>query len=74
MKLYENYSLKEVATFHVRTNAKYYTEFSSVEELKEIMGSEVVRSKPYMVLGGGSNLLFTGDYQGVIIRNALKGI
>ena len=27
-----------------------------------------------MILGGGSNLLFTGDYQGVIIRNALKGI
>ena len=74
MKLYENYSLKEVSTFHVRTSAKYYTEFSSVEELKEILSSDLVKSKPFMVLGGGSNLLFTGDYQGVIIRNAIKGI
>jgi UDP-N-acetylmuramate dehydrogenase len=74
MKLHENYPLKEVSTFHVRTLAKFYTEFASVNELKEILSSELVRSKPFMILGGGSNLLFTGDYEGVIIRNAIKGI
>lgn len=74
MNLKENYSLKEVSTFHVKTSAKYYTEFASVDELKEILSSDIVKSKPFMILGGGSNVLFTGDYQGVIIRNAIKGI
>lgn len=74
MNLKENYSLKEVSTFHVKTSAKYYTEFSSVDELKKILSSDIVKSKPFMILGGGSNVLFTGDYQGVIIRNAIKGI
>jgi UDP-N-acetylmuramate dehydrogenase len=74
MKLYENYSLKEVSTFHVRTSAKYYAEFESVDELKAILATDLLKAKPYMILGGGSNLLFTGDYQGVIIRNAIMGI
>jgi len=74
MKLQENYPLKDVSTFHVRTSAKYYTEFTSVKELKEILSSDIVKSIPFMILGGGSNLLFTGDYKGVIIRNSIKGI
>jgi len=74
MKLLENYSLKKVSTFHVKTNAEYYTEFASVDELKEILSSEFIKINPYMILGGGSNILFTSDYEGIIIRNVFKGI
>jgi UDP-N-acetylmuramate dehydrogenase len=74
MKLLENYSLKKVSTFHVKTTSQYYTEFASVDELKEILLSEFVKINPYMVLGGGSNILFTRDYDGIIIRNVFKGI
>jgi len=74
MKLLENYPLKKVTTFHVRTSALYYTEFASVKELKEILSSEFVKINPYTVLGGGSNILFTRDYDGIIMRNIFKGI
>lgn len=74
MKILENYPLKDITTFHAKVFAKQYAEFSSVAELKEILLSDIVKGKPFMILGGGSNLLFTGDYNGVIIRNAIKGI
>src|ERR1700722_5020375 len=74
MKLHENYPLKDITTFHAKVYAKDYTEFSSATELKEILSSSIIKSKPFMILGGGSNVLFTGDYNGVIIRNAIKGI
>jgi UDP-N-acetylmuramate dehydrogenase len=74
MKLRENFSLKEVSTFHVRAMTQYYSEFASVAELKEILASEFVKGQPFMILGGGSNLLFTKDYEGLVIRNLDKGI
>src|ERR1700739_979845 len=74
MKFHENFPLKDITTFHAKVFAKDYTEFSSVAELKEILSSELVKTKPFMILGGGSNVLFTGDCNGIIIRNAIKGI
>jgi len=73
MKLHENYPLQDLTTFHAKVFAKYFTEFTSANELKEILSSPQIKDKPYMVLGGGSNVLFTGDYNGIIIRNAIKG-
>jgi UDP-N-acetylmuramate dehydrogenase len=72
MRLQENYPLKDITTFHAKVFAKQYAEFTSAEELKEIIS--LIKGKPYMILGGGSNVLFTGDYTGVIVRNAIKGI
>ena len=74
MKLQEHYPLKDITTFHAKVFAKQYAEFASADELKEILSSPQMKGNPYMILGGGSNVLFTGDYTGVIIRNAIKGI
>jgi UDP-N-acetylmuramate dehydrogenase len=74
MKLQENFPLKDITTFHAKVFAKQYAEFTSVNELKEILLSPNVKGKQFMILGGGSNVLFTGDYNGIIIRNAIKGI
>jgi UDP-N-acetylmuramate dehydrogenase len=74
MKLLENYPLKDITTFHAKVFATEYTEFASSEELKEILSSPSIIGKPFMILGGGSNVLFTGNYGGVIIRNVIKGI
>lgn len=74
MKLFQNYPLQDVTTFHAKVFAKYYTVFSSIEFLKQILSSPEVKSMPFIILGGGSNVLFTGDFNGVIIRNAMDGI
>jgi len=74
MKLQEHFPLKDITTFHAKVYAKHYTEFASINELKEILSSPEVKGKQFMILGGGSNVLFTGDYNGIIIRNAIKGI
>ncbi len=74
MKLFQNYPLQDITTFHAKVFAKYYTVFSSPEFLRQILSSTEVKSMPFILLGGGSNVLFTGDFNGVIIRNAIEGI
>jgi UDP-N-acetylmuramate dehydrogenase len=74
MRLLENYPLQDITTFHARVFAKYYTVFSSPEFLKQILSSPELKTMPFILLGGGSNVLFTGDFNGVIIRNAIEGI
>lgn len=72
MKILENYPLKDITTFHAKVFAKQYAEFSNTEELKNLL--EHVKGNPFMVLGGGSNVLFASDYNGTILRNTIKGI
>lgn len=74
MRLFQNYPLQDITTFHAKVFARYYTVFSSVEFLKQILSSPEVKAMPFIILGGGSNVLFTGDFNGVIIRNAMEGI
>lgn len=75
MKIRSNYSLKHLNTFGLEVKAKYFTEFHDVKELKEILSSAEYRNEKLLVLGGGSNLLFTSDFfDGLVIQNKIKGI
>ncbi len=70
----ENISLKPFNTFGIDANAKYFAEAESVEELKEILANPSAKSLPLLVVGGGSNLLLTKDFEGLIIHIKIKGI
>lgn len=72
MKILENYSLKKLNTFGIDASAKYFAELSTIEEIKEAL-SEFSATKK-LILGGGSNLLFTRDFEGIVLKNNLKGI
>ena len=48
-------------------------EYSSIEELEKLIATGRITS-PYLHIGGGSNLLFTGDYKGVILHSRIGGI
>ncbi len=74
MKLLENYSLKLYNTFHLDVFADYFVEVNSAEELAEVISDKRVSSLPKLILGGGSNILFTKNFPGVVINNNLKGI
>ncbi len=74
MNFSENFSLKNHNTFGINAKAKFFTQFDSTIELKEILSSEIYQNNKSFVLGGGSNLLFTKDYDGLIIHNKIAGI
>ncbi|MCX8531709.1 UDP-N-acetylmuramate dehydrogenase [Chryseobacterium luquanense] len=70
----ENFSLKPFNTFGVEAKAKYFIEINSVEGLIETLQNSNFKKLPLLFLGGGSNLLFTQDFDGLAIKLDLKGI
>jgi UDP-N-acetylmuramate dehydrogenase len=73
MQVQQNYSLKKDNTFGLDVYASYASEFRSRDELHELLESyKQILSK--MILGGGSNILFTKNYEGLILRNKIPGI
>ncbi|MEO8712721.1 MAG: UDP-N-acetylmuramate dehydrogenase [Parafilimonas sp.] len=73
MKLLKDISLKQYNTFHIDVSAKYFAAFSTVDELKESFSYQP-KSLHKFILGGGSNILFTKDFDGLVLKNELKGI
>ncbi len=74
IKIQENSSLKPLTTFGVEANARYFVEVSDEKELKEIFSQFDFTKTPFLILGGGSNLLFTKDFDGYVIAMCTKGI
>jgi len=72
--MHENFSLKPYNTFGIDAKARYFTEVHSVEELLEALNNPVTHSLPLLFLGGGSNILFTRDFEGLAVQLNLKGI
>lgn len=72
MNIAENISLKSYNSFGIDVSARYFAKFSSINELLNLLQDS--RAKNLLVLGGGSNILFTKPYDGFIIKNELKGI
>jgi UDP-N-acetylmuramate dehydrogenase len=72
MQLHENFSLRPYNTFAIDAKARFFNEFSSAEELEEYL--MLYSQYPIFILGGGSNILFTSDYDGVVLKNEIKGI
>ncbi|HEY9220773.1 MAG TPA: UDP-N-acetylmuramate dehydrogenase [Lutibacter sp.] len=70
MKIQQNISLKSYNTFGIHANAKRFVSVNSVKELREIISSE----KDLFLLGGGSNILLTGDVEKLVIHLNTKGI
>ena len=70
----ENISIKNYNSFKIDVKTKFFCEFKNIEELKIILNSCVYNDNKSIVLGGGSNILFTNDYKGLILKNNITGI
>lgn len=68
------YSLRSHNTFGLDVYADLFVEFSSLDELISLLHDPVLKEKKHFVIGGGSNLLFENDFQGVIYHSAIRGI
>lgn len=74
IKLEENVSLKAYNTFGIDVKAKYLCRITTEEQLIHLLQSPIFKHEQHYILGGGSNVLFTGDFEGLIIKDDLKGI
>ncbi len=72
--LTQNQSLKNLNTFGVEVKAKLFAEIFSEEKLVELICDKKNNQEKKLVLGGGSNILFTKDYNGLVIKVSISGI
>lgn len=72
--LHHHYSLKDHNSFGVHVNAALFASPETNEQLTEVLDQYDYRNLPYLVMGEGSNLLFTNDFEGLILNPRMKGI
>ncbi len=68
MHITENYSLLKLNTFKINALAKYYYEYNNPENISELIQKGYLPSKKHLILGGGSNLLFLRNFDGLVIH------
>ena len=68
----KNISLKKYNSFNIEVNAKEFVEVNSKDQLIEI--ANITKGKKVLYLGGGSNILFTRDFDGIVIHLNIKGV
>ncbi|MBR6456844.1 MAG: UDP-N-acetylmuramate dehydrogenase [Prevotella sp.] len=74
MKDIRNYNLLNHNTFGIDANCRRFIEFSTVSELQAVCNRLTDADQPLLLLGGGSNLLLTGDFDGTVLHSAIKGV
>ena len=74
MTLQKEVSLQPLNTFGLAAIASLYIEINSVTELQSTIKSDEFNNNEVLILGGGSNILLTQDFRGLVIRNGIKGI
>lgn len=73
LKILENFSLNNYNTFHIEAKTKYFCAPEDVSQLRSLIKGDLKKYTHHMILGGGSNVLFTSDYKGLIIHPNLQG-
>lgn len=71
MREERDYSLLAHNTFGIDARCRRFVEFASIEEAKQVA---MELKEPFLIIGGGSNLLLTHDYDGTVVRSAIQGV
>jgi UDP-N-acetylmuramate dehydrogenase len=79
MQIQENISLKPHNTFGVSAKARFFASFKDTDELSELLTNDLPTGQAgsqfrTLILGGGSNILLTKDYDGLVLKNEITGI
>ncbi|MDR2622601.1 MAG: UDP-N-acetylmuramate dehydrogenase [Dysgonamonadaceae bacterium] len=74
MRIEQNYSLLKHNTFGLNVKTKYFVEYENEVDLQKLLRDEYFFSQQFWHIGQGSNLLFLGDFDGVIVHSAIRGI
>jgi UDP-N-acetylmuramate dehydrogenase len=76
MQLQQNISLKKYNTFGIDVAAKYFTPFNTIDQINELLAFKELSivNNQLLILGGGSNLLFTKNFNGLVLKNEIQDI
>ena len=74
MRDLRDYSLKAHNTFGIEAKCSRFLEYETIAEAQEVAGILRESHTPYIIIGGGSNLLLTKDYEGIVVRSDVLGI
>ncbi len=74
LKIETNYSLKPHNTFGLDVKAERYIQLNDIDDVHEVLHSKTICKKPILVLGGGSNMLFSKDFEGTVLYPNLNNI
>jgi len=70
----KNISLKPYNTFGIDVKAEEFVSFEDSKSLKHLLKFESIKKLPKLIIGGGSNVLLTKDFKGIVLKNEIKGI
>jgi len=73
MELKTEHPLKSYNTFGISSHARYFAEVSSVDEIRECLQQKEIQGMNQLILGGGSNVLFTQNYDGLVLKVNITG-
>ena len=74
MNILENVSLKNYNTFGIDVKARIWAEITNENELKSLLLKSETENLPKLILGGGSNILLTKDFDGLGMNKFIPGI
>jgi len=74
MEILQNVSLKPFNTFGVDVKAAFFVHIKTIEELQALSKEALFKNSSKLILGGGSNILFTKDFEGLVLKTDLQGI
>ncbi len=73
MKIQENISIKDLNSLRVNQLTRYFCSIETIEECKEAIEFSISKKVPCLFIGEGSNIVFTKDYDGLLIKNNILG-
>jgi UDP-N-acetylmuramate dehydrogenase len=73
LRIENNKSLQSSNTFGFNVMAEQYMAIERTQQLTELFESQAFSTQRWGILGGGSNITFTQDFQGLLLHNQIKG-
>ena len=74
MEQFLNFNIKAYTTFGIKSIVDKLLVFNKISELQSFLKEENINNTKHLIIGGGSNLLFVNDYDGLLIKADFKGI
>jgi UDP-N-acetylmuramate dehydrogenase len=74
MQILENISLKTFNTFGIDAKARYFIELLNDDDVLSFLPTGHLQKYPFLILGGGSNILFSKDFEGTVVKVSIKGM